>query len=165
VKSFVPQVVKKIAPKTVTDGKLVPVQVPRDLFDVFGVTTKIKIRNTVNATWFEFIGEFEALTAGGDVYRSRRCQLPPPFEEELFSQLMNAQYKDPKASVEFAVRVSVVPPVKGKPSAVGYEYRVTPLVESRDTNPLALLKETAYKSHPALGHEKGGVRAVGGLKR
>jgi len=163
MKSSVHQLVKKIAPKTLTDGKLTGVIATKDLYDVFGVATKIKTRNTVNATWVEFVGDFEAQTASGEVYRSRRCQFPQPFEDELYSRLMEAQSKDPKASVEFAVRVSAVPPQKGKPSAVGYEYRVTPLVESRDSNPLALLRDTAYENHPALGHNR--ERAVGGLRK
>jgi hypothetical protein len=153
MKSSVPQLVKKIAPKTLTDGKLTAVVAMRDLYDVFGVASKIKTRNTVNATWIEFVGDFEARTTSGEVYRSRRCQVPPPFEDELFSRLIEAQAKDSKASVEFAVRISVVPPPKGKPSAVGYEYQVTRLVESRVSNPIAVLRETLSQ------------RAVGGVKR
>jgi hypothetical protein len=164
------QLVKKITPAIISGGQVnpdmpSPISSPRDLYDLFGIAVKTRTGHTDKGDWLQFVGDFEAITPDGEIFRAPRCHIPQPFEDMLYTQLMQVQATDPKASVQFAVRVSVVPPVKGKPSAVGYEYRVTPLVESRDTNPLQLLKETAYKSHPALGHEKGGVRAVGGLKR
>lgn len=127
-----------------------PIKAARDLFDLFGVAFKFRTGSNDKGEWCQFIGQFEAVTPDGMIYAAPRCHVPQPFEDMLFSQLQAAQQSDSKASVQFAVRVSIVPPQKGKPSMVGYEYRVKPLVETEAENPLALLREAAYKNTPRL---------------
>lgn len=144
---------KKISPSTVTgaEGTSVnpdmpqPIKGERVLYDLIGIAVKTRTGRTDKGDWCSFIGQFEATTPEGVVYAAPRCFIPQPFEDMLFSQLQTAQEADPKATVRFAVRVSVVPPTKGKPSAVGYEYRVMPLIESSDNNPLAQLRAEVAK--------------------
>lgn len=150
------KLVKKISPATIVGGQVnpdmpQPIKEARDLYDLFGIAVKTRTGHTDKGDWLQFIGDFEAVNFNGEIFRAPRCHIPQPFEDMLYTQLMQVQQSDPKASVQFAVRVSVKPPMKGRPSAVGYEYVVTPLVESRDTNPLALLRESAAKGTRLLG--------------
>lgn len=154
------KLVKKISPAVVC-GQVnpdmpQPLKERRDLYDLFGVAVKTRTGHTDKGDWLQFIGDFEAVTPEGEIFRSPRCFIPQPFEDMLYTQLAQVQGSDPKASVQFAVRVSVVPPTKGKPSAVGYEYRVEPLVDARDSNPLAQLRDAATKAGAKLlGHDAG----------
>jgi len=148
---------KKIAPATVAaaEGTSVNPDMPQPLkhekvlYDLFGIAVKTKTGTTNLGDWTCFIGQFEAVTPEGTVYSAPRTFVPQPFEDMLFSQLQTAQEADAKATVRFAIRVAVVPPTKGKPSSVGYEYKVTPLIDARDNNPLAQLREEVSKL-PAL---------------
>lgn len=93
----------------------------------------------------KFIGEFRARLAdhlGGTWYVSGRAHVPTVFEEMLYAQLVGAQELaranqsadnggiSDSGMVEFLVRVGIKPPKPGKPSAVGYEWTVEPLVET-----------------------------------
>lgn len=160
------KLLRKISPATVcgtvNPDMPSPIKEARNLYDLFGIAVKTKTGHTDKGDWLSFIGEFEAVTPDGEIFAAPRCFVPQPFEDMLFAQLAQAQEADPKATVQFAVRVAIVPPRKGKPSAVGYEYTVTPLVDSRETSPLALLKEQAGRTHPALTHNPEPIRAVGG---
>lgn len=102
----------------------------------------------------QFIGEFEARLAnhwGGKRFISGRCHVPAMLEEMLFTQLINAKQVDPDvAAVDFLMQIGTVPPKPGKPSAVGYEWSVVPVVEvARVSNPVAALFDRAA-AVPAL---------------
>jgi hypothetical protein len=162
------QLIKKITASVITGGQVnpdmpSPIKEARDLFDLFGIAVKTRAGHTDKGDWLQFIGQFEAVTPDGEIYSSPRCHIPQPFEDMLFSQLQMAQERDPKATVTFAVRVSVVPPTKGKPSAVGYEYRVTPLIDSEaESNPLTLLRQQVAKAGmPALKGPSAGAVIAG----
>lgn len=95
----------------------------------------------------QFLGEFKAHLAehlGGAWFVSGRAHVPGMFEEMLYAQLVEAQREDEKATIEFLIRVGIKPPKPGKPSAVGYEWTVEPLIDAdRAVDPLQALFDKA----------------------
>lgn len=139
---------KKISPATVAANKLTRLDVdgaPSEvvLYDVYGIIAKTKNGRTDKGDWVAFVGDIEAVTPEGEVYRSPKVFLAQPMEDMLFTALMTAQEADPGATIRFAARVSIVAPAKGKPSLTGYEYRVSPLVAAEDSNPMQSLRAQA----------------------
>ena len=142
------KLLRKISPATVAVEKLIRLDTPGAapevvLYDVFGIITKTKNGHTDKGDWIAFVGDIEAITPEGEVFRAPRVFLAQPMEDMLFTALMTAQEQDAGATVQFAARVSIVKPTPGKPSMTGYEYRVTPLVQAEDTNPMKTLREQA----------------------
>ena len=148
------KLLKKITPATVVGetGSALnpdapkPIPTERVIFDLYGLAVKTRTGSTNLGPWVQFVGEFEAVTPDGEVFASARCHIPQPFEDMLYAQLAQVQAPGPngednsKASVRFAVRLSIVPPAKGKPSASGYEYRIQPLLEPETDSPIANLR-------------------------
>lgn len=142
------KLLRKISPATVAEAKLQRLDLPGSpsevvLYDAYGIAGKTKQGRTDKGDWLAFKGEFEAITPEGEVFRSGTIHLQQPMEDMLLSALMTAQEVQEGSTVQFAVRVSLVPPKKGKPSMTGYEYRITPLVEARDAAPMLSLREQA----------------------
>lgn len=150
------KLIRKISPRTVAGDKLEQrldvKDAPKEvvLYDVYGIAGKTKTGHTDKGDWLAFKGEFEAVTPDGEIFRSGVVHLQAPFEDMLLSALMQAKEADENATVQFAVRVAIVPPAKGKPSMTGYEYQVTPLVEARDSAPMLSLREQAEQAVKAL---------------
>lgn len=139
---------RKISPKTVMEKLGVnllalprPVQA-RVLYDLFGVTNRVKQGTTDKGEWVAFLGEFEAVTPEGEIFQSGRAHIPV-LEDMLFAALAKAQEADPKASIQVALRVSIVPAPVTKPSATGYEYEVQSIVPPQQSNAIAALKQMA----------------------
>lgn len=142
------KLLRKISPASVlneTGGQIPRLDQPNGpteyfLYNVYGIASKLRTGMTDKGPWTSFKGQFEAITNDGEIFVSGQVFLPQPFEDMLMSSLQQAQQADEKASVQFAVRVFCVPPLKGKPSATGYEYRCESLIESVETSPLADLR-------------------------
>lgn len=136
---------RKISPATVFPEGLPRLDVekaPKEfhLYNVYGIASGTKSGTTDKGEWLSFKGQFEAVKEDGQIYASAQVFLPQPFEDMLLAQLVRAQEADEKASVQFAVRVYLVPPKAGKPSSTGYEYRCEPLIEAAETSPLSALR-------------------------
>lgn len=142
------KLIRRISPSDIAKEKLTRLDIPGApaevvLYDIYGIVNKIRVGDNGKGQWTQFKGELEAVTPEGEIFASGSCFLPQPFEDMLLSQLMQAQEKDDGATVSFAARISLVAPKKGKPSATGYEYRVMPLVDVRESSPLLTLREQA----------------------
>lgn len=141
------KLIRKISPATVAADLLRRLDIPNSpdevvLYDVYGVANRVRVGDNGKGEWTQFKGQFECIVAdSGEVFTSGACHLQKPFDDMLFGQLQAAQQVDPNASIKFACRVSIVPPTKGKPSAVGYEYRVQPLLEAGGDSPLTELRK------------------------
>lgn len=148
---------RKLSPKTICDevgldlGKLGDTRpvAARVLYDLFGVTNRVKQGTTDKGAWVAFQGEFEAVTPDGEIFSSGRAHIPV-VEDMLFGALSAAQAEDAKARVEIAVRVSIKPAPSGKPSATGYEYDVQNLIPTKPSNAIANMRAIAAQSAPAL---------------
>ncbi len=132
------KLVRKISPSTVCPDLLKRLDVngaPSEvvLYDVYGITNAVKHGTTDKGDWIQFKGQFEAVTLSGEVFISGAVFLQKPYEDMLFSQLSDVKSSDPNGSVQFACRISIVAPPKGKPSSTGYEYRCTPLLHNQDS--------------------------------
>lgn len=153
------KLLRKISPKTVCPDALRRLDAsdsPKEvmLYDVYGVTNKIRTGSSDKGEWIQFKGQFEAVTEAGEIFASGACFLPQPFEDMLYGQLQQAQEADAKSTVQFACRVTIVPPAPGKPSATGYEFRCMPLVESAETSPVAALRAHVMEQRKALSAPK-----------
>lgn len=124
------------------------------LYNVYGIASKLRTGVTDKGPWTSFKGQFEAVTPDGEMFVSGQVFLPQPFEDMLMSSLQQAQQADDKASVQFAVKVFCVPPLKGKPSATGYEYRCESLIESVESSPLADLRHKVAEKIKLLSAPK-----------
>lgn len=141
------KLLRKLAPATVTpdllkrlDGADAPKEV--HLYDVYGTASKFKEGKTNYGEYLGFRGSFEAIRGDtGEIIASNMCFVPQPFQDLLYSKMLDTQKDDPKAQLEFAIRISIVPPKPGKPSSTGYEYLVMPIIEDRSTSPLSNLRE------------------------
>jgi hypothetical protein len=148
-----PKFLKKITPKTVTDEVginlgdrewvILNVKAPVVLYDLYGTINRIKTGHTDKGDWTAFVGRFQAVTPDGREFDSGKTHIPV-LEDLLYSALTSAQETDPKAAIEIALRVSVKPAPKEKPSATGYEYDVQRLIEARnESDPIARLRAEA----------------------
>lgn len=81
---------------------------------------------------YKFTGEFRAINGDGEESAAPVIYLVKPVDEMLVAQLKAAEGKP----VQFAFDIHVVP---DEGSERGYQYRVTPLMESKPSNPLAEL--------------------------
>lgn len=146
---------RKISPATIYADALPRLDIPNapetfQLYNVYGIANKVRTGKTDKGEWLSFKGQFEAMKPDGELFASGQVFLPQPFEDMLFSKLTEAQQNDDKASVQFAVRVFLVPPKKGKPSATGYEYRCEPLIESEESSPLLSLRAQVLEKSKLL---------------
>jgi len=148
-----PKFLKKITPKTVTDEVginlgdrewvILNVKAPLVLYDLYGTINRIKTGHTDKGDWTAFVGRFQAVTPDGREFDSGKTHIPV-LEDILYSALTAAQETDPKAAIEIAIRVSVKPAPKEKPSATGYEYDVQRLIDARnEADPIARLRAEA----------------------
>lgn len=167
------KLLKKISSATVCPDQLKRLDVdgaPKEviLFDVFGMVADVKRGTTQMGEWLKFTGQFEAIVdKTGEVFQSGAIFIPQPFEDMLYAELCRAKEADPNGSVQFACRVSIVPPPKGKPSAVGYEYRCTPLIDASEDSPLARMRKIIGEKRANLlasTNPDNGTKPVSGKK-
>jgi hypothetical protein len=75
-------------------------------------------------------------------------------EDMIFGQLQtvvaSADVAQRSAGVTFALRVSIVPPKVGKPSATGYEYKVVSHIDAESSDPMKQLEARVRESIKAL---------------
>lgn len=134
--------VRKLSPKTVMEGKIVPRDsdgnvVAANLYTVIGVAHATKTGNSDNGPFCAFLGSFEASRAkDGKVFQSGQCFVPKAVEDLLVSAMRAGQKDDAHASVEFAIEVGIKP----SDTAIGYEYTVKNLVKTQNADPLAALR-------------------------
>lgn len=148
------KLLRKIAPATVCPEKLVRLDQPNSpsevvLYDVYGITNSFRLGKTDKGDFIQFKGQFEAQTPQGEIFASGSLFLQQPFEDMLFSQLESVKSQDPNGVVQFACRISLVPPTKGKVSATGYEYQCIPLLQSHDS-PLDSIRSLVANAREAL---------------
>lgn len=168
------KLLRKITPSTVTSElgvnllalqRPVPAQV---LYDLFGVVARTKQGQTDKGPWLAFLGEFEAVTPDGEIFLSGKTHIPV-LEDMLYSTLMQAQAKDPKATVQIALRIGLKPAPTTKPSATGYEFDVQSLVPAATNSAITALKQLASQHAAALPAPAAGVskdqKAVGAPKK
>lgn len=142
------QLVKKLGSKQILGnvGKVVKEKIENDgevlnMYSLFGMANGIKTGSSTYGEWTALVGQMEAINhITGDSYAATVCFVPEP----LCSILVNALREND--SVEFAFQVSVK---RRDDLERGYEYIVTPIIESRQSDPLQLMREKAMAALPA----------------
>lgn len=124
------------------------------LYDIFGTARGFRQGSSDKGPWTSFRGEFKCVREDGKEFLSGACFVPQPMEDMIFGRLQALQ-TDPDVShraagVDFALRVSIVPPRPGKPSATGYEYKVVSHIEAELSDPMKQLEARVQASIKAL---------------
>ena len=137
------------------DGKQVPrADGEQHLLRIIGMTNLTKSDVGDNGPYTAFHGAFEATNIStGEVYTASVCFLP----ESVTGILSVAVNAEAGRNVEFAVDLGCKP----ANTNIGYEYTITPLIESEELNPLRHLKTLLAKTAP-LKLANASSEAIGG---
>jgi hypothetical protein len=139
---------KKITPVTVMGEKIAKLAPGKgdaavELFTVFGIGNGTKKGDTQYGTWEALTGVFEAVRAAdGARFQSAVCFLPGAAGEILLGGLKAAKEKDPDASVQFAIVVSVRF-LERRDGTAGYEFLTREMVKPQQADLLADLRAKA----------------------
>jgi len=110
--------------KDVTESRLVA--------RILGIASEALREDGALGEYVKFKGEFRAINQDGEEFASAVCFLPKPADDLLESAIKNAGGK----SVNFGFDIFVHP---NENVAIGYEYKVKPLLETKPSDPLAAL--------------------------
>lgn len=117
---------------------------------VYGNATGFEIKSGDLGDSFKFSGSFEAVNlSSGEVFKSSTCFLPATAAGLLAGALDGAQ------SVQFGFDIAAK---FREDVAIGYEYMITPLVDSSASDPLSML--AASLPPLQIGNDKATVAEV-----
>ena len=135
-------IVSKLSAKKVC-GKVPKPDDKMPLLQVFGIATGIKTGESNFGPWTALTGAFRATRLkDGEQFQSGVCFLPK-MGTELIAPMLK---KEGVEGLEFAFNIGVIP----SDNAIGYEYYVEPMLESKENDPLELLaKRVAQAALPA----------------
>jgi hypothetical protein len=96
--------------------------------------------------WCAFKGEFLAVLPDQTEYRSPKCFIPEPFGDMMESHVEQVDENGELRYVQtdFAIEVHVVP----AENAVGYEYKVIPIMKAQEGDELLHLRSEMDKHKP-----------------
>ena len=136
------QIVSKLSAKKVC-GKIKVPEKKTPLMQVFGIATGVETGESTFGPWTALKGAFRATrTLDGEQFQSGTCFLPKMGSELIVPMLK----KEGVEGLEFAFHIGVVP----AENAIGYEYYVEPMLESRENDPLEMLaKRVSQATLPA----------------
>lgn len=135
----------------------------RHLMRVIGIARSYELGMSQFGEFIRFKGEFRATNLEtGELYAAPVCFLPEPADGLLKTQL-DELGNDSKTPVEFAFDISIVP----HDGERGYQYRVTTLMDSQPSDPLATLMQQvgvpevqASQTALALENDAEGIEAT-----
>jgi len=104
-----------------------------ELYRVFGIAEGVKTGETTFGPWTAFVGQCEAVSYTGEVFRANQSFLPPPLDEML-ATTMRSNEGD---SIQYGVIVYLK---RRDDLERGYEYNVEPIIEESQADPLAALR-------------------------
>lgn len=136
------KMLKKASPKTIVGEAIRAPEKgsgPVDLFTIWGKANRLLRGESTYGPWVALVGEFEGVNADGEEFASPKAFLPEPLHSMIAERLSDA---DSTESVEFAVRVSIIP----SDSTVGYEYQAEPLIEPAKSDSLSHLRKVAIEA-------------------
>jgi len=110
---------------------------------VYGLLRTATEKQTDIGKSMTLIGDFEAVNLiTGEIYKSGKCYLPTIAEGPVTEMLFQAQAKDPKASVKFALDVMVSYFESKFPKGAKYTWGVTSLFDTpEECDPLADIRK------------------------
>jgi hypothetical protein len=150
------------------------VTAPEILAHVFGIARRFRVGSSAYGIFHSFLGEFEAVNLStGEVTRSGRILLPPIAEKILLERMeaggatagkdrtATQDEEDGEAAsepIEFAFAIGVRPLYgpDGKTLSErgsGYEYTLHPLMEMRENDSLAKIRDESRKQLAAPNKE------------
>ena len=124
---------------------------------IYGSARNYLVGTSTYGEFVKFRGDFEATNlATGESYRSANLLLPDIASTLLITALHAAGAKhgtvktattaenpgEPAtAPVEFAIEIGIRKTKNDKPGGAGYEFTLRPLIETRDSDPIAALRK------------------------
>lgn len=113
----------------------------KEIYKILGIVTGYKPGEGDYGSYVAFAGQFHAVnTVTGEEFESGKAFLPEPLPGMIQAALANAD------NVEFALSVSMK---RRDDLGVGYEYLVSPIVDTKRADPLAHLKAAVKAALPA----------------
>lgn len=113
----------------------------KEIYKILGIVTGFKAGEGDYGSYVAFAGQFHAVnTVTGEEFESGKAFLPEPLPGMIQAALSNSD------SVEFALSVSMK---RRDDLGIGYEYLVSPIVDTKRADPLAHLKAAVKGALPA----------------
>jgi hypothetical protein len=111
----------------------------RHVARIMGIVRGVETKETNIGRSYKFTGEFRGINEHGEEFSSPVCYLPNPADSMLVEAFTAANGQQ----VGFAFDVFVTPKPKRNSVDLGYEYKIKPLLETKPSDPLAALMESA----------------------
>ena len=129
--------IKKISRKTVV-GDVSPPEKATDLYTIMGIANGVKTGSSMYGEWLALTGQFEASNLEtGEVFAAPVAFLPEPLNGLIAAKVRTPGEDGKGVSVKFAVMVGVKP----AKNQFGLEYTVRELVDVKENDPLADLRQ------------------------
>lgn len=95
---------------------------------IVGIVQSSKVEEGQLGSYIKFTGEFQGTNMDGLVTMAPVCMLPEPA-----ASMLHTAVNESEGSVKFGFDFFVVP---DESVAIGYKYSITPLIETKPSNPL-----------------------------
>jgi hypothetical protein len=126
------KIINKISTKTIV-GKIKAPESAEALYKVYGIATKVVHGETAFGAFVAFLGDFKAVNLKtNEVVRSGKCFLP-----DVAANMLQGALEHSDSGVEFGFVVNAEP----ADNQSGYQYTVSPLIESNAADPMSLLEK------------------------
>ena len=103
---------------------------------VMGLARAVANKETTYGASLKFTGEFRAINADGEEFAAPVIYLPAPADEMLATAISGAG----ENGVQFAFDIFIEATPKKTPVDRGYTFRVKPLLDTKPSDPLAVLQ-------------------------
>lgn len=141
--------VRKLSTKTIIGSRirLNEGEDERYLFRLAGRVTGIQTGNSDFGPWTAFKGNFQAQRADGELFAGPKCFVPEPVQSMLEDKVQSQLADGLVPSIQFGIDVYAV---ADDTAAVGYQFKVVPVLKPADEADSLLAQLNADAPMPAL---------------
>lgn len=141
--------VRKLSTKTIIGGRirLNDGETERYLFRLAGRVTGIQTGASDFGPWVAFKGNFQAQRADGELFAGPKCFVPEPVQSMLEDKVQSQLADGLVPSIQFGIDVYAV---ADDTAAVGYQFKVVPVLKPADEADSLLAQLNADAPMPAL---------------
>lgn len=141
--------VRKLSTKTIIGARirLNEGEAERYLFRLAGRVTGIQTGNSDFGPWVAFKGNFQAQRADGELFAGPKCFVPEPVQSMLEDKIQSQLADGLVPSIQFGIDVYAV---ADDTAAVGYQFKVVPVLKPEDETDSLLAQLNQATPLPAL---------------
>lgn len=141
--------VRKLSTKTIIGSRIRmnDGEDERYLFRLAGRVTGIQTGNSDFGPWVAFKGNFQAQRADGQIFAAPKCFVPEPVQSMLEDKVQSQLADGMVPSIQFGIDVYAE---ADDSAAVGYQFKVVPVLKPEDETDSLLSQLNASKPLPAL---------------